>query len=174
MNFINNYRCEIIADYGKTACKQRCIMEINQRIETVKDRFNQFDNWEDKYREVIKFGKGLAELSEAELEDKFKIKGCQSQVWLKPSFKAGVLYFKAASDAVLVKGIIAIVVEVYSGSKPEDIINTKATFLQDIGISEHLSMNRTNGLASMIKQVQMYAMIFKSLADKGILDADNF
>ncbi len=123
---------------------------------------------------MIKFGKNLEELVEQEQEEKFKVKGCQSQVWLKPSFKSGVLYFKAASDAVLVRGIIAIVVEVYSGSKPEDIISTKATFLQDIGISEHLSMNRTNGLASMIKQVQMYAMIFKSLADKGILDADNF
>lgn len=146
-------------------------MDINQRIETVKDRFNRFDNWEDKYREVIKFGKSLEELSTDEQEEKFKIKGCQSQVWLKPSFKGGILNFKAASDAVLVRGIIAIIVDVYSGSKPEEIIAAKASFLTDIGISEHLSMNRTNGLASMIKQVQMYAMIFKSLADKGILDA---
>jgi cysteine desulfuration protein SufE len=146
-------------------------MEIDKRIETVKERFNKFDNWEDKYREVIKFGKNLEELSTDEQQEKFKVKGCQSQVWLKPSFKSGIIHFKAASDAVLVRGIIAIIVEVYSGSKPEEIIAAKAGFLQDIGISEHLSMNRTNGLASMIKQVQMYAMIFKSLADKGILDA---
>lgn len=148
-------------------------MDINQRIESVKRRFNQFNDWEDKYREMIKFGKELEQLSEDHWVDKYKIKGCQSQVWLRPSYQDGIVRFMAASDAVLVRGIISIVVNVYSDSAPEDILKAKPDFLKDIGITEHLSMNRTNGLASMIKQVQMYGMVFKSLKDKGVMDADN-
>lgn len=148
-------------------------MDIDQRIDSVKKRFNQFNDWEDKYREMIKFGKELEQLDEEFWIDKFKIKGCQSQVWLKPSYANGQVFFKAASDAVLVRGIISVVVSVYSGSTPAEIMQVKADFLKDIGITEHLSLNRTNGLASMIKQVQMYAMVFKSLHDKGIMDANN-
>ena len=149
-------------------------MDINQRIKSVKERFDKFNDWEDKYREIIKFGKELDQLEEDYCIDKFKIKGCQSQVWLKPTYSDGQVIFRAASDAILVQGIIAVIVNVYSNSKPSEIMETSPDFLKEIGISEHLSLNRTNGLASMIKQVQMYAFVFKSLYDKGVMSADNF
>jgi cysteine desulfuration protein SufE len=148
-------------------------MEIDQRIQSVKARFDKFKDWEDKYREIIKFGKDLEQLDEVDWIDKYKVKGCQSQVWLKPTYRNGQVTFQAASDAILVRGIIAVIVEVYSNSSPVQIMSTKPDFLKEIGITEHLSLNRTNGLASMIKQVQMYAFVFKSLYDKGVMDADN-
>lgn len=149
-------------------------MEIQERITLVSERFNKHKHWEDKYKELINFGKDLDELPEEECIDKFKVKGCQSQVWLKPNYTAGKVTFKANSDAVLVKGIVALIALVYSNSTPAEIIETEPTFLKELGITEHLSMNRTNGLASMLKQVQMYGIVFKSLLDKGVESADPF
>jgi cysteine desulfuration protein SufE len=149
-------------------------MSIELRIKSIVDRFCQYEDWEDRYKELIKIGKNLKELEEEFQVEKFQIKGCQSQVWLKPEFKDGQVWFKASSDAILVKGIIGILVHVYSDSKPEEILGQDGDFLKEIGITEHLSMNRTNGLASMFKQIQMYAFVFKSMADKGVLNADNF
>jgi cysteine desulfuration protein SufE len=144
---------------------------IDEKIVELSGLFNKHKDWEDKYREIIKLGKTLPEMPETEQIDKYKIKGCQSQVWLVPSYKDGIVTFAAWSDAVLVKGIIGMLVMVYSNNKPEDIMNTKADFLAQLGVTDHLSMNRTNGLASMIKQIQMYAFVFKSLKDKGVLSA---
>jgi cysteine desulfuration protein SufE len=146
---------------------------IAQRIEELNDRFNKHSDWEDKYREIIKMGKSLDEMSEDLQIEKYKIKGCQSQVWLVPSYNDGVVTFAAWSDAVLVKGIIGMLVNVYSGSTPEDIMATKADFLAKLGVTDHLSMNRTNGLASMIKQIQMYAFVYNSLKDRGVLSAND-
>lgn len=148
-------------------------MTTEAKIEALKQRFLKHSDWEDRYRELIKLGKSLSEMEEEAKLDKYKIKGCQSQVWLKPSYKDGLVHFQADSDAVLVKGIIALLVEAYSGLAPKEIITLKADFLKEIGISDHLSMNRTNGLASMIKQIQMYAFVFNSLNEKGVLNADN-
>ena len=149
-------------------------MAISDRIQKVSDRFDRHKQWEDKYKELIHFGKELDALPDEECLEKFRVKGCQSQVWLKPHYEAGVVSFKANSDAVLVKGIVALIIDVYSNSTPEEITGTNPGFLQKIGITEHLSMNRTNGLASMLKQVQMYGMVFKSLSDKGVMSADPF
>ena len=149
-------------------------MTIIDRINAVSERFDRHSHWEDKYKELIDFGKTLDELPEVDCTEKFKVKGCQSQVWLKPHYHDGVVDFKANSDAVLVKGIVALITNVYSGATPNEIIETKPTFLKDLGITEHLSMNRTNGLASMLKQVQMYGVVFKSLLDKGVQSADPF
>lgn len=149
-------------------------MTIQDQIGQVRDRFNKFNNWEDKYRELIVFGKELDQLEEKYWIDKFLVKGCQSKVWLRPEYKDGKVFFSATSDAVLVRGIIGLIVSVYSGHEPDEILKTKPDFLKDIGITEHLSMNRTNGLSSMLKQVQMYAFAFKSLADKGIKNAGDF
>ena len=148
-------------------------MSINSRVENIVERFNQYDDWEDRYRELIKIGKALPAMEESYQVDKYKIKGCQSQVWLKPGFSDGIVTFYADSDAVLVKGIIGILVDVYSGSSPKEIIATTPDFLKKIGITDHLSMNRTNGLASMVKQIQMYALVFDSLVSKGVMSADN-
>jgi cysteine desulfuration protein SufE len=135
---------------------------IADRIDQIKKRFLQYHDWEDRYKELITLGKSLDTYPEDKREEKFKIKGCQSQVWLYPEFKSGKVYFHADSDALLVKGIVGLLVNVYSDATPEEIINTKPDFLKEVGITEHLSMNRSNGLAAMMKQIQMYALVFKS------------
>ena len=137
-------------------------MLIVDRVDQTKKRFLQYQNWEDRYKELITLGKSLDTYPEDKREEKFKIKGCQSQVWLYPEFKNGKVYFHADSDALLVKGIVGLLVNVYSDATPDEIINTKPDFLKEVGITEHLSMNRSNGLAAMMKQIQMYALVFKS------------
>lgn len=138
------------------------------KITSIVERFNRFSDWEDRYRELIKTGKGLESLDDAQKIEKFQIRGCQSQVWLVPELKDGKVIFRADSDAVLVKGIVALLVEAYSGLSPEEILAQDTNFLKEIGITEHLSMNRTNGLANMVKQIKMYGMAFQSLVAKGI------
>jgi cysteine desulfuration protein SufE len=138
-------------------------MTILERIEQVKQRFLQHSDWEDRYKELIQIGKTLAPFPEDKREEKYKVKGCQSQVWLYPEFKEGIVHFHADSDAVLVKGIVAVLTSVYSNATPDDILSTKPDFLGEVGITEHLSMNRSNGLAAMMKQIQMYALVFKSM-----------
>lgn len=136
---------------------------IQERITQVKGRFQVFEDWEERYKELIQMGKELAAYPEEQRQEKFKIKGCQSQVWLYPSFTEGRLRLSADSDALLVKGIIAVLVAVYDGATPDEVLADKGDFLREIGITEHLSMNRSNGLASMLKQIHMYAAVFKSL-----------
>jgi cysteine desulfuration protein SufE len=134
-----------------------------ERINSVKSRFMQFSDWEDRYRELIQLGKHLDAYPEDRREDKYKVKGCQSQVWLCPEYKNGRVYFYGDSDAVLVKGIVGLLLSVYSDATPDEILSTKPEFLKEVGISDHLSMNRSNGLAAMMKQIQMYALVFKSM-----------
>jgi cysteine desulfuration protein SufE len=136
---------------------------MRDRVSQIKDHFLKFSDWEDRYREIIHLGRDLAPYPEDKREDKYKVKGCQSQVWLFPEFKNGRVYFYADSDALLVKGIIGLLVKVYSDATPDEILSTKPDFLKEVGITEHLSMNRSNGLAAMMKQIQMYALVFKSL-----------
>jgi cysteine desulfuration protein SufE len=138
-------------------------MTIFDRVGQVKERFLKFSDWEDRYLELIQIGRTSAAYPEDKRIDKFKVKGCQSQVWLYSEFKDGKVSFYGDSDAVLVKGIVGLLVEVYSGSTPEEILGLKPEFLKEIGITEHLSMNRSNGLASMMKQIQMYALVYKSM-----------
>lgn len=141
-------------------------MTVTERITQVVSRFKAQADWEDRYKELIQIGKQLALYPEEQRQEKFKVKGCQSQVWLYPEFKEGRVFFHADSDAILVKGIMGLLTEVYSGLKPQEILDTPADFLKEIGITEHLSMNRSNGLASMLKQIQMYALVYKSLGEK--------
>jgi cysteine desulfuration protein SufE len=136
---------------------------MQERINQVKERFLQYKDWEDRYKELIKIGRDLSLYPEDKRDEKYKVKGCQSQVWLCPEFKDGRVYFSADSDAVLVKGIVGLLVSVYSDATPEEILSTKPDFLKEVGITEHLSMNRSNGLAAMMKQMQMYALVFKSM-----------
>lgn len=138
-------------------------MDIQERVTRVKERFLQFKDWEDRYKELILIGRELSSYPEDKREDKFKVKGCQSQVWLYPEFKEGRVYFHADSDALLVKGIVGLLVSVYSDATPDEILATKPEFLKEVGITEHLSMNRSNGLAAMMKQMQMYAVVLKSI-----------
>ena len=139
-------------------------MEIQDRVAQVKERFLKYNDWEDRYKELIHLGKELSAYPEDKRDDKYKVKGCQSQVWLFPEFKDGRVYFHADSDAMLVKGIVGLLVNVYSNATPDEILSTKPEFLREVGITEHLSMNRSNGLAAMMKQMQMYALVFKTMS----------
>ncbi len=134
-----------------------------ERTTQIKERFLKFPDWEGRYQELIHLGRELAPYPEDKREEKFKVKGCQSQVWLYPEFKDGRVYFYGDSDALLVKGIVGLLVSVYSDATPDEILSTKPEFLKEVGITEHLSMNRSNGLAAMMKQIQMYAAVFQSL-----------
>ena len=136
---------------------------MTERISLIKQRFLQFKDWEDRYKELIHLGRELAPYPEDKRLDQFKVKGCQSQVWLVPEFKDGRVFFHGDSDALLVKGIVGLLVSVYSDATPDEILSTNPDFLKEVGITEHLSMNRSNGLASMMKQIQMYAVVFKSM-----------
>ena len=118
---------------------------------------------EDRYRFIIQKGKELAPLPEEKRLDKFLVEGCTSRAWLVPEMKEGRLYFNADSEASIVKGIIALLLEVYSGQTPEQILKTDAGFLSEGGVTEHLSMNRRSGLSSMVKQVKLYAAAVRAL-----------
>lgn len=138
-------------------------MSLQDRTTQIKERFTKFKDWEDRYKELIHLGRELAPYPEDKREEKYKVKGCQSQVWLYPEFKEGKVFFHADSDALLVKGIVGLLTSVYSDATPDDILATKPDFLKEVGITEHLSMNRSNGLASMMKQIQMYALVYKTM-----------
>jgi cysteine desulfuration protein SufE len=147
-------------------------MHSDEKLDTLIKRFTQFPNWEDRYKELMQFGKEFETLDEKFQVDKFKVNGCQSQVWLYPTLKDGKVYFQADSDAVLVKGIVSLIVYAYSDRSPAEILSLGADFIEKLGITEHLSMNRTNGIRSMLKKVQTYAMLFKTLVEKGMTNVD--
>jgi|SRR6185312_466821 len=135
---------------------------IKEREEEITDEFSLFDSWEEKYEYIIDLGKRLEPL-----DDKFKveeniIKGCQSTVWLTSDFKNGKVYYKADSDAIIVKGLISMLIKVLSGHKPDEIINARLDFIKDIGMMTHLAQTRSNGLLSMVKQIKNYALAYKS------------
>jgi len=140
------------------------IAEIEKEI--IED-FSLFDNWEDKYEYIIDLGKKLAPLEEVHKIDDNKIKGCQSTVWLTASYEDGRVYFKADSDAVIVKGLVSMLIKVLSGQKADDIINTQLDFIAEIGMMSHLAQTRSNGLLSMIRQMKNYALAFKTIQTAG-------
>lgn len=139
------------------------IQEIQQSI--IND-FEQFTEWDDKYKHLIDEGKKLPALAEEFHAEKFKLSGCQSQVWINAKLNDGKIIFEADSDAAIVKGLISLLIKVYSGHSPEEILSNPPTFLQQIGIDKHLSPTRKNGLGAMMKQIQMYALAFKAMAAK--------
>ncbi|EQC50884.1 SufE family protein [Bacteriovorax sp. DB6_IX] len=143
-------------------------MEINHRIDELKSEFSQFSDWEDKYKHIISLGKALVEMPEELKTEENKVKGCQSQVWLHADLKDGKIIFQADSDAAIVKGIVSVLVRVYSNATPEEVLATKPEFLDEIGLRQHLSMSRANGLSSMVKQISMYALAFQTKIKMGL------
>lgn len=131
------------------------------KISLIVNDFKKFSDWEDRYKHLIELGKKLPSMKEEFKTESNKIKGCQSQVWLNAELDGDKVVFSADSDASIVKGIVALLVEVYSGLTPDQILATKPTFLEEIGLKEHLSMSRANGMTAMIKQISFYAMAFK-------------
>ncbi|MDD0853089.1 SufE family protein [Halobacteriovorax sp. GB3] len=143
-------------------------MDINQRVENLISDFSKFDDWEDRYKYIIGLGKELAPMDEELKNEANKVKGCQSQVWLFAELNEGKITFSADSDAAIVKGIVSILVQVYSNSTPEEVLQTKPDFLDTIGLRQHLSMSRANGLSSMVKQISMYALAFQTKIKMGM------
>lgn len=143
-------------------------MQITQRVDDLVAEFQKFADWEDRYKYIIDLGKNLPEMREEDKTEQNKVKGCQSQVWLHAHLDKGIVYFSADSDASIVKGIVSILVRVYSGATPAEILATKPEFLDQIGLRQHLSMSRANGLSSMVKQISMFALAFKTKIDMGL------
>ena len=139
-------------------------MEIKTIQDEIIDEFSMFDDWDERYQYVIDLGKSLPLIDEKYKDDDHIVKGCQSKVWLHADQKEGRIVFTADSDAIITKGIIAILVRVFSGQKPADILSADMGFIDAIGLKEHLSPTRANGLVSMIKQIKMYALAFESKA----------
>ncbi len=137
---------------------------IKENQEKIVEEFEQFNDWEEKYTRIIKYGKELPPMPEGTKNEKNKIEGCQSQLWIHAEFKDGKVFFYADSDTVIVKGLIALLIKVYSGHTPKEILSTPPEFLSKIGIASHLSPSRRNGLSAMLKQIQLYAIAFKTLA----------
>lgn len=139
-------------------------------IETIQkeliDEFSMFDDWMERYEYMIDLGKSLPIIEEVNKSEDKLIKGCQSKVWLHAELKDDKIEFTADSDAIITKGIIAILLRVFSNQKPEDILNSNTDFIDEIGLKEHLSLTRANGLVSMIKQLKLYALAFQTQLKK--------
>lgn len=138
-------------------------MSINEIQDEIIEDFELFDNWDDKYAYIIELGKKLAPLTEEYKTEANKIKGCQSQVWLHPYLnEENKIIFEGDSDAVIVKGLVSLLIKVLSNQKPEEIAQADLYFIDKIGMRQHLSMTRANGLASMVKQMKLYALAFQT------------
>ncbi len=134
----------------------------NEQQEVIED-FALFDDWESKYEYLIDMGKDLQPLDEQYYKDENLVRGCQSQVWLHADLDdEGKVRFKADSDAIITKGIIALLIRILSGHKPEEIAHSELRFIDDIGLREHLSPTRSNGLNNMVKQMKAYALAFQA------------
>lgn len=136
------------------------ILETEKQI--IED-FALFDSWEDKYEYIIDLGKKLLPLEDEHKTEENRIRGCQSTVWLVAEHRDGKVFFKADSDAVIVKGLVSMLIKVLSGHTPEEIINAKLDFIAEIGMMSHLAQTRSNGLLSMIKQMKNYALAYKTI-----------
>jgi cysteine desulfuration protein SufE len=139
---------------------------IQERIQEIIDQFALFDDWMEKYSLIIEFSKKLPPLDERYKTPTYLIHGCQSQVWLAAELKDGKVYFFADSDAVITKGMVAILVYIFSGATPEEILNNDFSFIDQLGWREHLSPTRANGLNAMLKQIKMYALAFSTMKNK--------
>ena len=135
---------------------------IQQKQDQIIEEFNFFQDWSEKYQYLIDLGKTLPEFNENNKIDSNLIKGCQSKVWLNSSFNDNMVIFEADSDAIISKGIISLLVKVFSGHKPDEIIEANIDFIQKIGLDSHLSQTRANGLLSMIKQIKIYSLAYKA------------
>ena len=132
-------------------------MTIDQIQNEIISEFDMFNDWAEKYEYIIDLGKSLPVINDAFKTSDNTIKGCQSKVWLYAEYINNKLIFTADSDAIITKGIIAILIRVFSNQSPKDIVDAKADFIEKIGLKQHLSQTRANGLSSMIKQIKLYA-----------------
>jgi len=137
-------------------------MTIKEIQEEIVDEFLMFDDWMERYEYIIELGKSIPLIDEKYRTEDNIIKGCQSKVWLYAELKDNKIIYTADSDAILTKGIIAILLRVFSNHTPQEILDADTSFIDDIGLKEHLSPTRANGLVSMIKQLKLYAIAYQS------------
>ena len=137
-------------------------MALIDRQREVVAEFSGLSDWEDRYRKLIEIGKALPDLPEAKKLEDFKVKGCTSQVWMHAHLEGDRVIFEADSDALLVRGLVALLLRVYSNATPAEILATPPDFVKEIGLESKLSPSRANGLFSMIKQMKFYAMAFQA------------
>lgn len=140
---------------------------INEIQDEIIDEFSGFDDWMDKYQLLIDLGNEQKPLDEKYKVESNLIDGCQSRVWLQADYEDGVIRFTAESDALIVKGIVALLIRVLSGHTPQEILDADLYFIEKIGLKEHLSPTRSNGLLAMVKQMRVYALAFSTSAAKG-------
>ena len=137
-------------------------MTINEIQDSVIDEFSAFDDWMDKYALLIDLGNSLPVLDEKYKTESNLIEGCQSRVWLQADYVDGKIIFKGDSDAVIVKGIVSLLIKVLSEHTPQEILDADLYFIEKIGLKEHLSPTRSNGLVAMVKQMRLYAVAFRA------------
>jgi len=146
-------------------------MSIRKRQEEIIEEFALFDDWTDRYEHIIALGKECPTIAPEQKTDENLIKGCQSRVWLHAETdENGLLHFSADSDAIITKGLVALMIRVLSGEHPEDVASSDLFFIDKIGLKEHLSPTRSNGLLSMVKQMKLYGLAFA--AQNGIGSSD--
>jgi cysteine desulfuration protein SufE len=138
------------------------LVNISEIEAEIVSEFSLFDDWMDRYNHLIEMGKELKVIDEKYRVQNNLINGCQSRVWLHADYQDGKVYFSADSDAVITKGLVSLMIRVLNGQSPDDIINSDMEFLNKIGLKEHLSPTRSNGLTSMVKQMKLYALAFKA------------
>lgn len=139
-------------------------MSINEIQDELIDEFSMYGDWMEKYEYIIQLGKELPLIKDEYKVDENLIRGCQAKVWLHADFQDGLILFTADSDAIITKGLVSMVVRVLSGHTPEEIVNAELYFVDKVGLREHLSVTRSNGLLSMIKQMKVYALALKTKA----------
>ena len=137
-------------------------MTINEAQDEIIEEFSELDDWMDRYQVLIDLGNGQQPLPESDKTESNLIPGCQSRLWLVCEKKEGKLFFRAESDALIVKGIVALLIKAFNGHTPEEILNTELYFIDKIGLREHLSPTRSNGLLAMVKQMRMFALAFQA------------
>ena len=141
-------------------------MTIKEKQEIIIKEFEQLNDWEEKYTRIIELGRKMPVLDDSYRTEKYKLSGCQSQVWINAKLEDGKIIFEADSDAAIVKGLIALLVNIYSNQTPDEILSNPPEFVKKIGIDNHLPPTRKNGLGAMMKQIQMYAVAFKAMSAK--------
>ena len=124
------------------------------------EEFEAFDDWEDRYKHLIRVGRSLEGIPTELQLDEHKVRGCSSSVWLLAKNQDGVVHFQADSDAVLVRGIVALLMRVYDQRTPKEILDAEPAFIEELGLNTHLSANRANGLSAMVKQIKLFALAF--------------
>jgi cysteine desulfuration protein SufE len=142
-------------------------MDVQQNQHSIIDEFSAMAEWEDRYRRIIEYGRELPEMDPAHKIDKNKVKGCQSTVWLHAGLEDGHVRFQGDSDAMIVRGLIALLLKVYDNATPAEIVATPPEFINATGLAGHLSQTRANGLAAMVKQIKMYAAVFQAMQKAG-------